>query len=171
MNWGLIEISASRAPAGAFLGAILHHIHGEKLMENYRSEFIVTTADGYWGKGATLLEACKNANLEEDSPAERSCETIEHWMHCEQKPIDWADVARQAKPADPEDFEPVEIFVYWWDQDLWENYQICHLTGGVSFTGYMGEPDEAQAAFDKHSFAATWHAGKITARQTNAKAA
>ena len=135
------------------------------------SKFIVTTSLGRWGTGATLLEACENARLNEDRPAERACGAIEYWMLTEEMPIDWADVAEEAEPIPLAEYDPVEIAVFYFDSERWEDYRICQLTGAVTFEGYKGDPDQSQATFDRSSFAATWHCGRITHRNPNAKAA
>ena len=78
MNWNLTEISASRAPAGVLLGAILHRIHGEKIMNTIlKPTFIVVTEHGYWGAHERLAEACRNAKLEEQSVVEATCYEIQ----------------------------------------------------------------------------------------------
>ena len=134
-------------------------------------KFIVTTSEGRWGTGATLLEACRNARLTEERPAERVCDAIEYWMLIEQMPIDWADVAESSQPIPLAEYEPVEIAVFHFDPEQWEDYRICGVFGDVTFEGYKGDDDQSQAAFDRSCFAATWHCGRITHRNPTARAA
>ena len=135
------------------------------------SKFIVTTSLGRWGTGATLLEACENARLDEERPADRVCDLIEYFITIEQTSIDWAEVEQSAKPIPLSEYDPVEIAVFYFDPEHWEDYRICQLTGAVTFEGFKGDPDQSQASFDRSSFAATWHCGRITHRNPNARAA
>lgn len=135
------------------------------------SQFIVTTAEGCWGKGTTLKEACRNARLLEYVRGDIYADLLEYYLTVENGDVDWRDVHRDCEALTDDDFEPVEIFIYWWDSDGWEDFQICDLTGSVTFLGFKYDQEQAQAAFDQSCIAATWHNGKITARQTNARAA
>lgn len=135
------------------------------------SQFIVTTAQGCWGKGTTLAEACRNARLREYLRGESYADMLEYYLTVENGDVDWRDVHRECSPLTDDDFEPVEIFIYWWDSNGWEDFQICDMTGAVTFLGFKYEEDRAQAAFDESCISATWHNGRITPRTPNAKAA
>lgn len=122
--------------------------------------YIVVTNKNTWGKHESLDKALENARLHEETNTEFFAEGIQeleaYSMKTAVKVIhnDW-DADRREPHVE------IDIIIYRFDDEHWEDYEISSIDGGMSFLGFKGDPVDRQEAF-KNSYArATWINGKI----------
>lgn len=138
-------------------------------MSNDKVIYIVTTERNYWGKGETLKEACENANLRVETPADFFLSALEYDFDIKRAREDWREYGRD-EYRDTVD-EETEIVIFRFDPEVWEDFSICHVTGGVSFHAEEGKfPQKAlDEMFIENRFGATWKNGEIIPREFKRK--
>ena len=98
-------------------------------------KYIVVTNNNSWGVGKTIIDAFSNANLFKETVASWFADGVETYGHNVVEAVaetekSWNEYGREEVNYRE---DPVDCMLYIWDDEVWEDYQVSHMNGAVTY--------------------------------------
>ena len=136
-----------------------------------QSEYIVVSGDFRWGRSNNLMGACLHCFLPmRPTKALHYVTAVETDLRYG-KPVDFDEIERDWKDGgfDFCEGDPVEVSINYFDPDLWEDWSVDPMSGGVIYYGFKASAEAAkgrtaQEAADQACVTAIWDNGVLRPR-------
>ena len=134
--------------------------------------YIVVTEQGNWGNWGkaefSLMEACTNARLEVETPLNCFAECLEDEFDLGVATRYWNKEGKEYLREVSQ--EQIAITIYKWDPKYWDNFNISHMDGSVTFipneeTREKYTDEELQKLMNDNLIRAYWRNGEILPRE------